>query len=174
MRFGLVVLTTICFILPLSAENLPACNRLAFMRRGNRISISTTSLSRLVNQRLTASHSHFKNVRVTSSGNDDLNISGEKDGTPVSIEGPAEVTNDGMVRIHAKHIKKNGNGVKDMMGLFGKSLSDYMKPKANSIAVRGNDLFIDPDQLLGVAADLQQLQIRGSMIQMIFAAQPCR
>jgi hypothetical protein len=84
------------------------------------------------------------------------------------------VTEDGIVRIHAKHIKKNGNGVKDMMGLFGKSLSDYMKPKASSIEVRGNDLLINPDQLLGVAADLQQLQIRGSMIQMIFASPPCR
>lgn len=144
------------------------------MHRGNRISISTTSLSRLVNQRLAASHSHFKNVRVTSSGNNELKISGEKDGTPVSIEGPAEVTDDGMVRIHAKHIKKNGNGVKDMMGLFGKSLSDYMKPKANSIAVHGNDLLINPDQLLGVAADLKQLQIHGSTIEMMFATPPCR
>lgn len=173
MRSGLVALTIICFLLPLSAETLPSCNSRAFTRSGNRIKISASSLSRLVNQRLTASHSHFKNVRVTSSGNE-LRISGEKDGTPVSIEGPAEVTSDGRVRIDAKHIQKNGNGVKDVMGLFGKSLSDYVKPKANSIEVHGNDLLINPDQLLGVAADLRQLQIRGSIIEMIFATPPCR
>ncbi len=174
MRFGLIVLVVICFLQPLSAKNLPICNRRAFTRRGNRISISTSSLSRLVNQRLTASHSHFKNVQVIPSGNNELRISGEKDGTPVSIEGPAEVTSDGMVQIHAKHINKNGNGVKDMMGLFGKSLSDYVKPKANSIEVHGNDLLINPDQLLGVGADLRQLQVHGSMIELMFAEPPCR
>jgi hypothetical protein len=79
-----------------------------------------------------------------------------------------------MVRIHAKHIKKNGNGVKDMMGLFGKSLSDFVKPKTNSIEVHGNDLLINPDKLLGVAADLRQLQIHGSVVRMMFAAVPCR
>ena len=174
MRVGLIVLTIFFFLLPLSAKNLPVCNRRAFTRRGTRISITTAALSRLVNQRLSASHSHFKNVQVASSGGDGLKISGEKDGSPVSIEGPADVTSDGLVRIHARHIKKNGNGVKDMMGLFGKSLSDFMKPKTNSIEVHGNDLLINPDQLLGVAADLRQLQVHGTTIEMMFADAPCR
>lgn len=174
MRSGLVVLTVFCFLLPMSAENLPACNRGAFTRRGNRIDITAKSLSGIVNQRLTASHSHFKNVQVIPTNNNELRISGEKEGNSFSIQGPAEVTSDGKVQIHATKIKKNGNGVKDMMGLFGKSLSDYVKPNANSIEVHGNDLLIDPDQLLGVRADLRQLRIEGSMIELIFAVPPCR
>ncbi len=174
MRSGLVVLTIFCFLLPMSAERLPACERGAFTRRGNRIDITAKSLSRIVNRRLTASHSRFKNVQVMPAGNNDLRISGEKEGTSFSIQGPAEVTSDGKVQIHADKIKKNGNSVKDMMGLFGKSLSDYVKPKANSIEVHGNDLLIDPDQLLGLKADLRQLRIQGSTIELMFAATPCR
>ncbi|MDT8069801.1 MAG: hypothetical protein ROO76_16690 [Terriglobia bacterium] len=174
MRSGLVVFTLLCLLLPLSAENLPTCNRHAFTRRGNRISITTQSLSRLINQRLTAVHSDFKNVVVTPSKDGGLNITGQKDGKSVSIDGPVDVTSDGVVRIHAKHIKKNGNGEKNMMSLFGKTLSDYLKPKARSVDVQGNDLLIHPDDLLGVGADLRQLRIDGSTIELLFAEPPCR
>ncbi len=173
MRFGLVVFSLLCFLLPLSAENLPTCNRHAFTRRGNSINITTQSLSRVINQRLTAAHSDFKDVQVVPS-NGGLKISGQKNGKSVSIEGPVEVTTDGVVKIHAQHIEKNGNGEKGVMSLFGKTLSDYLKPKARSVEVHGNDLLIHPDALLGVAADLRQLRIHGSTIELLFAEPPCR
>jgi hypothetical protein len=173
MRSGVIAVSLLCLVLPLSAKNLPACNRHAFTRRGNRINITTASLSRLVNQRLTAVHSEFKDVQITP-WKDGLRISGHKGGNTVSIDGPVAVTSDGVVKIHADHIKKNGNGEKDIMGLFGKTLSDYVNPKARSVDVQGNDLLIHPDALLGVGADLRQLRIHGSMIELLFAERPCR
>jgi hypothetical protein len=120
-------------------------------------------------------HSHFENLRITTTDQGKLKISAEKDGTPISIQGPAKVTSDGLVAIHAEKITRNGSGVKTMMDIFGKDLADYVHVKnVKSVSVQGNDLRINPDSLLGVAGDPRSVRVLPSAVEIMFASPPCR
>jgi hypothetical protein len=104
-----------------------------------------------------------------------LKVSGKKNGTPVSIVGPLQVTGKGLLRLHANKIQKNGAGVEGIMSLFGKNLSDYLNlKKTNSMRVQGDNLIIYPDKLLGLHGRATGVKLLKSGIELQFASQPCR
>lgn len=170
-----ILLASIMMLLPAVAEQLPACNRQVLTRHGNSINVSMSGLTRKFNQQLEQAHSHFSNLQLSPEGNNELQVSGEKDGTPMSISGPLKVTSDGEVELQAKHIKKNGSGVKGVMDLFGQNLSDHLNLKSTrSLRVDGDNLVINQDTLLGVRGDVTDVQVHNSGIKLHFAAPPCR
>jgi hypothetical protein len=136
--------------------------------------MTTAALSHLLNQRLTAVHSHFSDLKITAVNGDHLKISGKKDGTPMAISGPVKAENGELV-LHADHITKNGSGEMMLMSLFGKTLSDYLSlKKTRNLRVEGNDLHANPDGLLKVRGRLTSAHVHGQNLLLQFANQPCR
>lgn len=157
------------------AQRLPACRTHLLTRTGDRVSMTLTALGKTFNQKLRAAHSAFSNLQFSDKGNNHLKISGMKDGKPISISGPLQVTSAGELQLHADHIKQNGSGVKGFMDLFGQKLSDKVDLKHTpSLSVQGNDLKVNTDELLGLHGRLKNVQLNGPRIQMEFASRPCR
>lgn len=161
---------SLCF----SAE-LPACSAQLFTRVGDRIQVPLSDLSKTLNHRLSAAGSAFKNLELQTTGSNDIGVSGEKNGSTISIRGPVTATSDGMIKVHAAHIEKNGSGVKSMMDLFGKELDDYVHMKNTAVVrVQGDNLLVRPDNLLHVRGHLTGVAVRGQTLQLTFASPPCR
>lgn len=157
-----------------SGGTLPRCDTQVLTHQGRQITMSTSALSRVMNQRLSRAHSHFSDIRLSPQGGNKLKVSGKKDGTPMAISGPLKVEN-GQIVLQADHITKNGSGEMVLMTLFGKTLSDYLNlQKTPNLTVDGNNLRLNPDGLLGVRGDLKAVRIEGSNLHMDFASVPCR
>lgn len=155
-------------------RNLPACDTQVLTRQGNNISIGLDALSKRLNGKLSKAHSHFSQLQLTSEGGN-LKIAGKKDGTPMSISGPLQVTGNGRLQVHANQIHDGGAGVKGIMGIFGKNLSDYVNlKKTGSMSVQGNNLRINPDKLLDLHGRATEVKLKKSSIEMRFASQPCQ
>ena len=158
---------------PAQAESRP-CNTSVLTRQGKHVKIRIAELNKLLNQRLTAIHSHFHDLQLTPAKNGELKVSGVKDGDAVSISGPLRVTDNGIVELHAKQIMKNGTEVDGIMSLFGKSLDDYVKlPRSKTLSVEGDNLRIDVHRLLGLSGRVEKVDLRGPTIDIDFATQPC-
>lgn len=157
------------------AAELPACSTQLFTRVGNRIQVPLSDLSKTLNQRLSAAGSAFKNVELQTTGSNDIRVSGEKNGSTISIRGPVSATSDGMIKVHAAHIKKNSSGVKSMMDLFGKELDDYVHVKNTAVVrVKGDNLLVRPDSLLHVRGHMTGVALHGQTLQLTFSSPPCR
>lgn len=155
-------------------RGLPRCDTRVVTRHGSNISIGLDALNQSLNRKLSAAHSDFSEVQLASEDGN-LKVSGKKKGTPVSIIGPLQVTGNGLLRLHANKIQKNGDGVEGMMNLFGKNLSDYLSlKKTKSMRVQGDDLIIYPDKLLGLHGRATGVKVLKSRIDLQFASQPCR
>lgn len=173
-QFSLLILTLTFACGFASAEALPRCDAQAFTRHGRQITMSTSALSGVINQRLAKAHSHFSDIQLIPQGGNKLKVSGKKDGTPIAISGPLKVDNGQMV-LQTDHITKNGSGEMVLMTLFGKTLSDYLNlKKTPNLHVDGNNLRLNPDGLLGVHSTLKSVHLQGSNMHMEFASVPCQ
>lgn len=156
------------------AQTLPACDTQIMTRNGNQITIGLQQLSALFNQKLSAAHSKFTDLRLTSQGGNKLKVSGKNNGTPISISGPLQAA-QGAVKLHADHIVQNGSHEKGVMDLFGKNLADFANfKKAPSLSAKGNDLYLHPDPLLNVSGDVTGVSLNAAGVTLKFASQPCR
>ena len=71
-------------------------------------------------------------------------------GISVPFSVAASVTSDqGRIRLHPEKVKVIGIPAGDVMKVFGLELDDLLKLRAGAgVAVRGNDLFLEPSQLM--------------------------
>src|SRR5581483_6266580 len=177
MRIALPLLFSILLLGSFAgqAESLPSCNTKVITRHGNSLTASIDGLSNLINQRLSASHSAFSDLQLSSVDTNELKVSGKKNGTPMAITGPIHAGKSGQIVLSADHITKNGSGEMMVMSLFGKTLSDYLNlKKTKNLSVQGNDLRVNPNGLLNVHGRLKTAQLKGSNVEMRFASTPCR
>lgn len=157
-----------------AAQNLPACDTQRMTRNGDQITIGLQQLSDLFNQKLSAAHSKFTDLRLTNQGGNKLKVSGKNNGTPISISGPVQAA-QGAVKLHADHIVQNGSHEKGLMDLFGKDLADYANfKKTPSLSAKGNDLYLHPDPLLNVSGAVTGVSLAANNVTLTFASQPCR
>lgn len=172
--FGVMLIVSASATMAAARRSLPTCDAQIMQRQGRNITIRLDALSKELNGRLTAAHSNFSDLRLTSDGSK-LQVSGKKNGTPISISGPLTVTGKGLLQLHANHIHKNGSGVEGIMSLFGENLSDYVNlKKTQSMSVKGNNLRINPDKLLGLRGRATKVKLQPSSVELRFAAQPCQ
>jgi len=144
-------------------------------RNGNEITIGLEQLGNLFNKNLEAAHSNFSELRLTDPGGGKLKVSGMNNGKPVEIDGPLQVVSGGELKLHADQITQNGMPEKVLMDLTGKTLADYAHFKDTDIlSARGNDLYIHPDPLLNLSADVIGVSLNNSSVALTFASQPCR
>lgn len=160
-------------IKPAVAEHLPACNAQGMMRHGNQIMIGFDQLSNIFNRNLKVNHSTFSDLHLSSEDGSKLKVSGKNNGTPVSIVGPLQLAEGGVVRLHADQILQNGSPEKGLMGFFGKDLADYFK-NTPSVSARGNDILIRPDLLLNLSGRVTGVSLNHSSVTLNFASPPCR
>jgi hypothetical protein len=169
-------LLALCAVSSAVAGGLPACNPGLLSRRGNQIDMSLSKLAQHFNERLSTAHSKLADIQLTAENANQLRISGERNGQPVSVSGPlAPAAGSGGLQLHAAQIERNGKPVKGMMGLFGKDLANYVNVQNTpTVYAKGNNLEINVDRLLGVAGHVIGVRLRGSRIEMQFASQPCQ
>lgn len=157
-----------------SAQALPACNP-QYTRHGHQLTMGLQQLSQLFNQKLSAAHSHFSDLQLSSEGGNKLKVEGKKNGTELAISGPLQPVNNGSLKLHAEHIIRNGTPEKGMMDLFGKDLADYAHfSKTQILSAHGDNLFIHPDPLLNVSGKVSAISLTQSSITLTFASQPCQ
>lgn len=174
-RLVVVGVLLLAFSISGVARGLPACDVQVLTRNGNQISINLQALTAKLNQRLRSAHASFQNLQLTPQGENDLKISGQKDGNTIAISGPLQVTKGGKLQLHAKHISKNGSAEKGIMDLFGKDLSDYVNlQKTKSMSVQQDNLLVNTDKLLGLHGRLTGVQLQNETVELQFASQPCR
>jgi len=177
--FGYAVFLAVPLMLPIStrvgaAQNLPACNEQAMTRQGNEITIGLNQLGNIFNKDLREAHSNFTELHLAAGGGK-LKVSGKNNGKPVEISGPLQVASGGALKLHADEILQNGTPEKGLMDLTGKTLADYAHFKDTQIlSARGNDLYIHPDPLLNLSADVTGVSLTNSSVILRFASQPCR
>ncbi|MGA7522523.1 MAG: hypothetical protein WBW84_08565 [Acidobacteriaceae bacterium] len=153
MRVAGAISFAILLILSLStpraaAQDLPACNAHLMTRHGNEITIGLQQLSDLFNQKLNGAHSHFSDLHLTVESGRTLKVSLRKNGTPISISGPLRPVSSGAVKLHARHIQRNGHHEKGLMDLFGRNLADYAHfSKTQTLSANKNNLYIHPDPI---------------------------
>lgn len=156
-----------------ASQNIPACNSGLMTRQGNAVTMGLQQLTGILDRKLSAAHSNFKDLSLTAAGSN-LKVSGTQNGKPIWISGPLTVSN-GAVRLHADHIVQSGTHEKALMGLFGKDLADYAHfKKTQSLSARGNSLYIHPDPLLNLSGTVKSVRLEGSSITLTFDSQPCR
>ena len=157
------------------ARGLPVCDTQVLTRNRNRVSMKLQTLSAQLNQQLKTAHASFQNLQLTPEGDGDLKVSGRKNGDIISISGPLQVTKGGKLQLHAKEINKNGSGMKGIMDLFGKDLSDYVNlQKTKSVSIDADNLVVNADRLLGLQGRITAVQLKNESLEMQFASPPCR
>jgi hypothetical protein len=117
-----------------------------------RVAMTPESLTNLMNNHVFAGeHAPIKNVTIGIDG-EELTQSGTlKKGIPVpfSIKATVAATSDGKLRLHPTSIKAAGFVSKRVLDFFGLELEDLVKTKhLTGVAVDGDDLLLDPAQLL--------------------------
>lgn len=181
MRVQVFAISLAIFLMPsiwmreAAAQNMPACNRQTMTRNGNEITIGLQQLSNIFNQDLKAAHSSFSELHLSAKGGDKLTVSGKNNGKPVEISGPLKVVSGGALKLHADEILQNRTPEKGLMDLTGKDLADYAHFKnTQSLSASGNDIYIHPDPLLNLSADVTGVSLNNSSVTLTFASQPCR
>lgn len=173
-HFAVLPLVLVLATMAAGGEHLPECDTGLLTRQGRNITVRLDALSQRLNGKLKAAHADFSDLRLSSDGSN-LQVSGKKDGTPMSIKGPLTVTRQGLLQLHANQIHRNGSAEKGIMSLFGKDLADYVNlKKTQSISVQGNNLRIHADKLLGLRGRPTKAKLTKSSVELRFASQPCR
>ena len=116
------------------------------------ISMSTDALSHVLNEHIfVGKDAPLKDLAVTTEGNQ-LKIKGKlahKGNVPFEVEGEIQVTPEGKIRLHAKHMKAAHIPVKGFLDLFGVKVADLINTKkVRGVSVEKDDIILDPEQIL--------------------------
>jgi hypothetical protein len=141
------------------------------------VGTSMADLSRLLNS--SASDSPFKNIAVRAQGKQ-LKVTGTlHKGIPLPVEMIADLSasSDGRIRVHAAKLRVLKLPVKDLLKTFHVSTADLIdSSKSKGIVAEGDDLLIDPEQILpppkkqGKLTDVHISKL-GDVVQIYGAAQ---
>ena len=117
-----------------------------------RVAMTPESLTNLMNHHVFAGeHAPIQNVTIGIDGGELTQSGTLKKGIPVpfSIKATVAATPDGRLRLHPTSIKAAGFVSTRVLDFFGLELEDLVKAKhLTGVAVDGDDLLLDPAQLL--------------------------
>jgi len=141
------------------------------------ISMSTDSLSHVLNDHVFAGKdAPLKDLRATTEGNQ-LKIKGKlarKGGVSFEVVGELQVTPEGKIRLHARHIKAAHLPVKGLMDLFDVKLADLINTKkVQGVSTEKDDIILDPDQILPppqIRGKLTGITVENGQITQVFGA----
>ena len=143
--------------------------------RAAEIAITADSMSRVLNEHVFArADAPIKDVSVTTD-NQRLKIKGKlhsKGDIGFETESTVSATPEGKVRIHATKVKAAHLPVKGLMDLLGVELADLVNTnKVRGVRSEGNDLILDPEQVLpppAIRGRVTAVRIEGDNIIQVF------
>ena len=141
------------------------------------ITMSTDSLAHVLNDHVfAAKDSPLKDLAVSTEGNQ-LKIKGKlanKGDIPFEMVGEMQVTPDGKIRIHAKHVKAAHLPVKGIMDLFGVKIADLINTrKVKGVSTDKDDIVLDQDQILPppqIRGKLTSITVQTGQITQVFGS----
>jgi hypothetical protein len=117
-----------------------------------RVAMTPESLTNLMNNHVfAAADAPIKNVKIGIEGQELTQSGSLKKGVsvPFTIRATVAATPDGRIRLHPTAIKAAGFLSKRVLDFFGLELENLVKTKnVAGVAVDGDDLLLDPEQLL--------------------------
>lgn len=139
------------------------------------ITMSTDVLSHVLNDHVfSGKDAPLKDLAVTTDGNQ-LKIKGklvQKGGVSFEVVGEMQVTPEGKIRLHARHVKAAHLPVKGVMDLFGVKLADLINTKkVKGVSAEKDDIILDPDQILPppqIRGKLTSITAENSQITQVF------
>jgi hypothetical protein len=143
------------------------------------IAISTEVLSHVLNHYVFAApDAPLKDITVTTAGNS-LKVHGKlhaKGDLPFATEGTATATPEGHIRLHTHKITVAQLSVKGLMDLLGLKSGQFINTdKVPGVRLEGNDIILDPIQLLPpphVTGRVTEVQVQGEEILQVFGTKP--
>jgi hypothetical protein len=116
------------------------------------IALDLPSLNALMTQTLGHDRSNVEKLRISIDEEDRLRQKGTLDKgikLPFDVKGGIDATPDGRIRMHAAKVRGFGVPVSPLMKVFSIEMDELLKVKpGHGITVDGNDLILDPQQLL--------------------------
>ena len=139
------------------------------------ISISTNAMANVLNDNVFAKpNAPLKGVSIAARG-DTLQIKGKlhsKGDISFESEGSIAATSEGKIRVHLEKVKAAHLPLKGIMDLLGLEVSDLIKTnKVPGIRAEGNDLILDPQQILPppqIQGQVTDVRIKGNRIVQTF------
>ena len=117
-----------------------------------RVAMTPESLTNLMNNHVFAgADAPIKNITIGIDGQELMQSGTLKKGVPLpfSLRATVAATPDGRIRLHPTAIKAAGFVSKRVLDFFGLELENLVKMKGvRAVAVDGDDLLLDPQQLL--------------------------
>ncbi len=169
-------------ILPTQRARLPVLDDVesfTFALDFAEIAISTKVLSHVLNDYVFAApDAPLKDITVTTAGTS-IKVHGKlhaKGDLPFETEGTAIATPEGHIRLHTHKITVAQASVKGLMDLLGLKSSQFINTdKVPGVRLEGNDLILDPAQLLPpphITGRVTEVQVQGEQILQVFGTKP--
>lgn len=140
------------------------------------IAINSASMTNVINAHISHSpDSPIRDISIRIESNE-LKVRGRlhKGGIPFEVDGTVSATSNGKIRLRAKSIKAVKLPVKKLMDLFGADLAGVIqKGKLPGIEAEGDDLILDPQQLLPpprIVGKVSEVRLEGNNIVQTFGA----
>jgi len=141
------------------------------------VAMTPDSLTNLMNQYVFAApDAPFKNIKIGIEGQEMTQSGTLRKGVsvPFSIRATIAATPDGKIRVHPTSIKAAGFLSKRVLDFFGLELDNLVKMKSvTAVTVDGDDLLLDPQQLLPppqIRGKLTRVSIENGVIVQQFGA----
>lgn len=137
------------------------------------IVVSDAALSKLFEQKLSDSKKitelkvHAKESHVVISGKAHKGLP-----IPFSVEGPVDVVDGRLIRLHAEKVKAAGLPVKGLLEMLGVELGSLLNPGSNKgVTVKDDNILFDPAVVGNVTGHIQRLQVVGQDLVVDFGGQ---
>jgi hypothetical protein len=121
------------------------------------ILLETGSLNALMNRALERADANVEKIRISTDAGNQLRQKGllhdKGIKLPFDVKGGVEATADGRIRLRAASVRSLGISIRPLMKLFSIEMDDMVKVKpGHGVTVEGNDLILDPQQLIPAPA----------------------
>lgn len=141
------------------------------------IGLDLPSLNALMTDTLGHDRSNVEKLRVSIDDENRLRQKGVLDKgikVPFDVKGGIDVTPDGRLRVHAAKVRGFGVPVNPLMKVFSIEMDELLKVKpGHGITVDGNDLILDPQQLLPpplMRGQLTAVRVEGEALVLTFGS----
>jgi hypothetical protein len=144
------------------------------------IALSTETLSYVLNHYVFAApDAPLKDITVTTTDNNRLKVQGKlhtKGDLPFAMEGTPAATPEGHIRLHTHTITVAYVSVKGLLDVLGLKIAQLVNTdKVPGVRLEGNDLSLDPAQLLPpprIAGRVTAVHVQGEQILQVFGTKP--
>jgi hypothetical protein len=139
------------------------------------VAVDLASLNAAVNRALGDDRSNVDQLRLAIAGDGTLRQKGVIDkaiNIPFDMKSILSVTPDGRIRVTTKSVKGFGVPMKPVMSLFHIAMDDLLKVKpGHGVVVAGNDLILDPSEMLpapAIRGRLTSVRVEGQSLVQVF------